>query len=84
MKHISRIFAAAAVSLAAALPAYAETTLTVHYPMPGFFKNVMDTLCAGADSARSRSARLANATVGDARRKAPTRVMPATVPRRRE
>ena len=44
MKHISRIFAAAAVSLAAALPAYAETTLTVHYPMPGFFKNVMDTI----------------------------------------
>jgi len=44
MKHISRIFAAAAVSLAAALPAYAETTLTVHYPMTGFFKNVMDTI----------------------------------------
>ncbi|PBC24433.1 MULTISPECIES: ABC transporter substrate-binding protein [unclassified Mesorhizobium] len=44
MKHISRIFAAAAVLLAAALPAYAETTLTVHYPMPGFFKNVMDTI----------------------------------------
>ncbi|MGX5827692.1 ABC transporter substrate-binding protein [Mesorhizobium sp. 43Arga] len=44
MKHFSRIFAAAAVSLAAALPAYAETTLTVHYPMPGFFKNVMDTI----------------------------------------
>lgn len=44
MKHISRILAAAAVSLATALPAYAETTLTVHYPMPGFFKNVMDTI----------------------------------------
>ncbi|TSE04223.1 ABC transporter substrate-binding protein [Mesorhizobium intechi] len=44
MTHISRIFAAAAVSLAAAFPAYAETTLTVHYPMPGFFKNVMDTI----------------------------------------
>ena len=44
MKHISRIFAAAAVSLVSALPAYAETTLTVHYPMPGFFKNVMDTI----------------------------------------
>ena len=44
MKHITRILAAAAVSLAAALPAYAETTLTVHYPMPGFFKNVMDTI----------------------------------------
>ncbi|QKC89739.1 ABC transporter substrate-binding protein [Mesorhizobium sp. NZP2234] len=44
MKHFSRIFAAAAVSLATAIPAYAETTLTVHYPMPGFFKNVMDTI----------------------------------------
>src|SRR5437868_14392085 len=44
MKHFSRILAAAAVSLAAALPAYAETTLTVHYPMPGFFKDVMDTI----------------------------------------
>lgn len=44
MKHISRIFAAAVVSLVSALPAYAETTLTVHYPMPGFFKNVMDTI----------------------------------------
>ncbi|TPM34537.1 ABC transporter substrate-binding protein [Mesorhizobium sp. B2-3-5] len=44
MKHFSRIFAATALSLAAALPAYAETTLTVHYPMPGFFKNVMDTI----------------------------------------
>ncbi|WP_095202048.1 ABC transporter substrate-binding protein [Mesorhizobium carmichaelinearum] len=44
MKLFSRIFAAAVVSLVAALPAYAETTLTVHYPMPGFFKNVMDTI----------------------------------------
>jgi multiple sugar transport system substrate-binding protein len=26
------------------LPAHAETTLTVHYPMPGFFKDVMDTI----------------------------------------
>ncbi|TPI29506.1 ABC transporter substrate-binding protein [Mesorhizobium sp. B3-1-9] len=44
MKHFSRIIAMAAVSLASALPAYADTTLTVHYPMPGFFKNVMDTI----------------------------------------
>ncbi|MBZ9707141.1 ABC transporter substrate-binding protein [Mesorhizobium sp. ESP7-2] len=44
MKQLPRILAAAAVSLAFALPAYADTTLTVHYPMPGFFKNVMDTI----------------------------------------
>jgi len=44
MKPITRIFAAATISLAFALPANAETTLTVHYPMPGFFKNVMDTI----------------------------------------
>ncbi|TIW84744.1 MAG: ABC transporter substrate-binding protein, partial [Mesorhizobium sp.] len=44
MKQLPRILAAAAVSLTFALPAYADTTLTVHYPMPGFFKNVMDTI----------------------------------------
>ncbi|TPI28709.1 ABC transporter substrate-binding protein [Mesorhizobium sp. B3-2-1] len=44
MKQLPSILAAAAVSLAFALPAYADTTLTVHYPMPGFFKNVMDTI----------------------------------------
>ncbi|MBZ9797824.1 ABC transporter substrate-binding protein [Mesorhizobium sp. ES1-4] len=44
MKQLPRIIAAAAVSLTFALPAYADTTLTVHYPMPGFFKNVMDTI----------------------------------------
>ncbi|TPK18669.1 ABC transporter substrate-binding protein [Mesorhizobium sp. B2-5-9] len=44
MKQLSRILAAAAISLTTALPAYADTTLTVHYPMPGFFKNVMDTI----------------------------------------
>ncbi|ESY86249.1 ABC transporter substrate-binding protein [Mesorhizobium australicum] len=44
MKQLPRILAAAAISLTTALPAYADTTLTVHYPMPGFFKNVMDTI----------------------------------------
>ncbi|TIT65614.1 MAG: ABC transporter substrate-binding protein, partial [Mesorhizobium sp.] len=44
MKQLPRILAAAAVSLTFALPAYADTTLTVHYPMPGFFKNVMDMI----------------------------------------
>jgi len=44
MKHITQILAAAAISMVVTVPAYAETTLTVHYPMPGFFKNVMDTI----------------------------------------
>jgi len=44
MKHNTRIPAAAAISMVVSVPAYAETTLTVHYPMPGFFKNVMDTI----------------------------------------
>ncbi|MDM9620503.1 ABC transporter substrate-binding protein [Rhizobium sp. S96] len=44
MKHFTKFLAAATLSMAAALPAYAETTLTVHYPMPGFFKDVMDTV----------------------------------------
>ncbi|MBP1860391.1 ABC transporter substrate-binding protein [Rhizobium herbae] len=44
MKRIKQALAAAAVSMAMTIPAYAETTLTVHYPMPGFFKDVMDTI----------------------------------------
>ncbi|MBB4226651.1 multiple sugar transport system substrate-binding protein [Rhizobium mongolense] len=44
MKHITKLLAAAAVSMAISLPARAETALTVHYPMPGFFKDVMDTI----------------------------------------
>ena len=44
MKHFTQLLAAAAVSVTMALPAHAETTLTVHYPMPGFFKDVMDTI----------------------------------------
>ena len=42
--------AVAAVAMAAAVlsapQARADTTLTVHYPMPGFFKAVMDTVVA--------------------------------------
>jgi multiple sugar transport system substrate-binding protein len=44
MKRISQALAAAAVSMAMSIPAHAETTLTVHYPMPGFFKDVMDAI----------------------------------------
>ena len=42
MKHLTKILAAATVAMTVSLPAHAETTLTVHYPMPGFFKDVMD------------------------------------------
>ncbi|MBT9372266.1 ABC transporter substrate-binding protein [Rhizobium sp. CSW-27] len=44
MQHFKKILAAAAVTMAFALPAKADTVLTVHYPMPGFFKDVMDTI----------------------------------------
>ncbi|MDI7864848.1 ABC transporter substrate-binding protein [Rhizobiaceae bacterium n13] len=44
MKHFSKFLAAAAVTMTVSLPAHAETILTVHYPMPGFFKDVMDTI----------------------------------------
>ena len=44
MKHITKFVAAAAIAMTVSLPAHAETTLTVHYPMPGFFKDVMDTI----------------------------------------
>lgn len=44
MKHFRTILAACAVTVAFSLPARADTTLTVHYPMPGFFKDVMDTI----------------------------------------
>lgn len=42
-----RWFTALAASvLLAAMPARAETEIVVHYPMPGFFKSVMDTISA--------------------------------------
>lgn len=46
MKTLRSAAAALAMAVAAALPARAETTLVVHYPMPGFFKGVMDTISA--------------------------------------
>ena len=44
MKHFTKLLATAAIAVTAAFPALADTTLTVHYPMPGFFKDVMDTI----------------------------------------
>jgi multiple sugar transport system substrate-binding protein len=47
MSKIRNAVAAVAMAVAATLSgatARAETTLTVHYPMPGFFKAVMDTI----------------------------------------
>ena len=44
MNLIRHALAGLAISAAIALPAHAETTLTVHYPMPGFFKDVMDNI----------------------------------------
>ncbi len=44
MTLFKKAIAAAAVALATIVPAHAETTLNVHYPMPGFFKDVMDTI----------------------------------------
>jgi len=46
MSRIRSAVAAVAMTAAAlsAPQAWADTTLTVHYPMPGFFKGVMDTV----------------------------------------
>jgi len=41
MKRLSSALAALAVATGLVSPAFAETTLNVHYPMPGFFKDVM-------------------------------------------
>jgi multiple sugar transport system substrate-binding protein len=42
---LKRVLASVAVALAAlALPARAETNIVVHYPMPGFFKSVMEQI----------------------------------------
>ncbi|MBV2143268.1 ABC transporter substrate-binding protein [Falsochrobactrum sp. TDYN1] len=41
MKRLSSAFAAAVIATGFATPALAETNLNVHYPMPGFFKDVM-------------------------------------------
>jgi len=44
MKHFTKFLATVAVAMTVSFPAFADTTLTVHYPMPGFFKDVMDTI----------------------------------------
>ena len=44
MKLIRTALAGIALAASLAGAAQAETTLTVHYPMPGFFKDVMDTI----------------------------------------
>ncbi len=41
MKRFSGALAALAMATAFGSPALADTTLNVHYPMPGFFKDVM-------------------------------------------
>lgn len=41
MKRLSSILAAAVFTAGLVTPALADTTLNVHYPMPGFFKDVM-------------------------------------------
>jgi multiple sugar transport system substrate-binding protein len=44
MNFFRKTIAAAAIATAFTVPASAETTLNVHYPMPGFFKDVMDVI----------------------------------------
>lgn len=41
MKRLKSALAALAVATGLGSPAFADTTLNVHYPMPGFFKDVM-------------------------------------------
>lgn len=41
MKRLSRTLAALTLATGICSPAFADTTLNVHYPMPGFFKDVM-------------------------------------------
>ncbi|MGN7774150.1 ABC transporter substrate-binding protein [Phyllobacterium sp. 22552] len=44
MSFFRKTIAAAAIATVFSIPAFAETTLNVHYPMPGFFKDVMDVI----------------------------------------
>ena len=44
MTLFKKAMAAVAVTMATFVPAHAETVLNIHYPMPGFFKDVMDTI----------------------------------------
>jgi multiple sugar transport system substrate-binding protein len=42
MNFFKQTIAAAATATGLCVPAFADTTLNVHYPMVGFFKDVMD------------------------------------------
>ncbi|TWD51162.1 carbohydrate ABC transporter substrate-binding protein (CUT1 family) [Agrobacterium vitis] len=44
MIHFKKLVAIAAIGMGFTVQAHAETVLTVHYPMPGFFKDVMNTI----------------------------------------
>lgn len=44
MNFFKQTIAAAAIAAGFCAPAFADTTLNVHYPMPGFFKDVMDVI----------------------------------------
>ncbi len=44
MHFLTRTIATAAIATGLCAPAFADTTLNVHYPMPGFFKDVMDVI----------------------------------------
>ncbi|ATU93192.1 ABC transporter substrate-binding protein [Phyllobacterium zundukense] len=44
MNFFKQTIAAAAIATGLCTPAFADTTLNVHYPMPGFFKDVMDVI----------------------------------------
>lgn len=46
MKRLSSTLAAAVIATGFSLPAFADTTLNVHYSMPGFFKDVMANISA--------------------------------------
>ena len=41
MKRLSSALAALVVATGLTAPAFADTTLNVHYPMPGFFKDCL-------------------------------------------
>jgi ABC-type glycerol-3-phosphate transport system substrate-binding protein len=44
MDFFKQTIAAAAIAIGLCVPAFADATLHVHYPMPGFFQDVMDVI----------------------------------------
>lgn len=46
MKRLATALGALAIATGLGAPAFADTTLNVHYPMPGFFKDVMADISA--------------------------------------